>query len=65
MELRWTGLSRRLRGRRILGLRYDARAGFAIIELEDGELWVSADHNGCQVFENSSRGKSGRSHGTV
>lgn len=38
MELRWNGLSRRLRGRRIVDIRYDTDSGCAVVELEDGEL---------------------------
>ncbi len=38
-------------GRRIAGLRYDPDAGYAVIELADGdELWVSADREGCHVL---------------
>ena len=54
-EMRWPTLTARLRRRRIKGLRYDD-AGFAVIELADGDaLWVSADPEGCNVFELKTR----------
>jgi len=50
MEIKWLGLAARLRGRRILDLRYEPEDGFVVLELADkGELWVSADIEGCQV----------------
>lgn len=69
MELRWPSLEARLRGRRIAGLRYDPEAGFVVVELTDGaELWVSADREGCQTFDEPKPrravyGKAGLWHG--
>ena len=38
-------------GATIDGLRYEADAGYVVIELDSGEeLWVSADRVGCHVF---------------
>jgi len=49
--IRWPGLAARLRGRRILDLRYEPEDGFLVIGLEGGgELWVSADAEGCQAI---------------
>ena len=31
---------------RILGLRYEPRAGYAVFDLDEGELWVSANAEG-------------------
>lgn len=48
--IRWPGLTARVRGRWIWDLRYDAESGFVVIRLEGGgEIWVSADTEGCQV----------------
>ena len=30
-------------------MRYEPGAGFVVVELEGGELWVSTDQEGCQV----------------
>ena len=48
--IRWPGLDARLRGRRVGGLRHEPEAGFVVVELEDGgELWISADWEGCSA----------------
>ena len=50
MQLRWPTLSRRIRGQRIVDLRYEPDSGYLVLELEEGELWASADWKGCQVI---------------
>ena len=49
-EIRQPGLEARLRGRRVTGLRYEPDAGRVVVELEDGELWVSADRGGWTAY---------------
>ena len=46
----WPGLEARPRGRRVLGLRYEPGDSFMVVELEGGELRVSADDEGWQVY---------------
>lgn len=50
MQLRWPTLSRRIRGQRIVDLRHEPSSGYLVLELEEGELWLSADWEGCQVL---------------
>ncbi len=52
-------------GCRIESLRYDAEAGYVVIELDSGEeLWVQADGEGYHIFFNeSSDSMSERQHG--
>ncbi len=50
MQLRWPTLARRIRGQRIVDRRYEPSAGYLVLELEEGEVWVSADWEGCDVI---------------
>ncbi len=50
MDFSWPTLSARTNGQRLVSFRYDLDAGSLVVELENGELWVSADCEGCHVI---------------
>jgi hypothetical protein len=49
MDIRWPTITTRLRGRRVIDLRYDSEAGQVAITLEDSQLFINADIDGCHV----------------
>ena len=65
VEIRWATLSRRLRGERIVGLRYDAESGYVVLELEGAELWLSADRDGYHLFVDEGAAQGGISRDAV